>query len=406
MLEKVFRSRLVRWTAPAVLLAFVFPLEHAQAQNNPAPAAQSPSAQARPASTQNLPASAIDEDYRRREIQPNLGVDRDPVLSPDAADNGPVRPAQPLTTAKGQNNVYVLHENVDEVLLPCTVVDEQGNLVTDLSKANFRVWEDNAPQTITSFDHGDVPISMGILVDNSGSMREKRQAVNEAALDLVKQSNPRDTEFVVNFNEKAYLDQGFTSNISYLERGLSHYDARGTTAIYDAVAASADELSHYSKWPTQVILIITDGEDNASRLTLAQAVRRVKQLNGPVVYSIGLLYDSPSKAEAQRARDELQTLANQTGGVAYFPNSLDEVNDIAREVARVIRNRYTVGYTSTKAANLGGYRHVHVEARMGKHQLTVKTRDGYYPRELKQMREVQTAQEIKTSTPPPPTPQQ
>lgn len=348
----------------------------------------------------------MDQDYRRREIQPNLGVDRDPVLSPDAADNGPVKPAQPLTTAKGQNNVYVLHENVDEVLLPCTVVDEQGNLVTDLSQANFRVWEDNAPQTITSFDHGDVPISMGILVDNSGSMREKRQAVNEAALDLVKQSNPRDTEFVVNFNEKAYLDQGFTSNISYLERGLSHYDARGTTAIYDAVAASADELSHYSKWPTQVILIITDGEDNASRLTLAQTVRRVKQLNGPVVYSIGMLYDSPSKAEAQRARDELQTLANETGGVAYFPNSLDEVNDIAREVARVIRNRYTIGYTSTKAASLGGYRHVHVEARMGKHQLTVRTRDGYYPRELKQMREVQTAQEIKTSTPPPATPQQ
>ncbi|HET7349210.1 MAG TPA: VWA domain-containing protein [Acidobacteriaceae bacterium] len=406
MLEKVSRSRLVRWTAPAVLLAFLFPLQHAPAQNNPAPAAQPPSAQARPASTQNLPAaSAIDQDYRRREIQPNLGIDRDPVLSPDAADNGPVKPAQPLTTAKGQNNVYVLHENVDEVLLPCTVVDEQGNLVTDLSQANFRVWEDNTPQTITSFDHGDVPISMGILVDNSGSMREKRQAVNEAALDLVKQSNPRDTEFVVNFNEKAYLDQGFTSNISYLERGLSHYDARGTTAIYDAVAASADELSHYSKWPTQVILIITDGEDNASRLTLAQAVRRVKQLNGPVVYSIGLLYDSPNKAEVQRARDELQTLANETGGVAYFPRSLDEVNDIAREVARVIRNRYTVGYTSTKPINLGGYRHVHVEARMGKHQLTVRTRDGYFPRELKQMREVQTAQEIKTGTPPP-TPQQ
>ena len=406
MLEKVSRSRLVCWTAPAVLLAFLFPLQHAPAQNNPAPAAQPPSAQARPASTQNLPAaSAIDQDYRRREIQPNLGIDRDPVLSPDAADNGPVKPAQPLTTAKGQNNVYVLHENVDEVLLPCTVVDEQGNLVTDLSQANFRVWEDNTPQTITSFDHGDVPISMGILVDNSGSMREKRQAVNEAALDLVKQSNPRDTEFVVNFNEKAYLDQGFTSNISYLERGLSHYDARGTTAIYDAVAASADELSHYSKWPTQVILIITDGEDNASRLTLAQAVRRVKQLNGPVVYSIGLLYDSPNKAEVQRARDELQTLANETGGVAYFPRSLDEVNDIAREVARVIRNRYTVGYTSTKPINLGGYRHVHVEARMGKHQLTVRTRDGYFPRELKQMREVQTAQEIKTGTPPS-TPQQ
>jgi VWFA-related protein len=407
MLEKVFRSRLLRWTAPAVLLAFVFPLQHAPAQNNPAPAGQAPAAQARPASTQTPPASApIDEDYRRREIQPNLSLDRDPVLSPDAADNGPVTPASTVTASKNQKNLYVLHENVDEVLLPCTVVDEQGNLVTDLRQVNFRVWEDNAPQTITSFEHGDVPISLGILVDNSGSMREKRQAVNNAALDLVRESNPRDTEFVVNFNEKAYLDQGFTSNISYLERGLSHYDARGTTAIYDAVAASADELSHYAKWPTQVILIITDGEDNASRLTLAQAVRRVQQLNGPVVYSIGLLYDSPSKEEAQRARDELQRLSTETGGVAYFPRSLGEVNGIAREVARVIRNRYTIGYTSTKPASLGGFRRVHVEARMGKHQLTVKTRNGYYPREIKQMHEVQTAEEIKTSTPPPPAPQQ
>lgn len=351
---------------------------------------------------QNPPANApTDQDYTRREIQPNLSVDRDPVLSPDVADNGPVTPATAVTAAKGQNNVYVLHENVDEVLLPCTVVDEQGQLVTNLSQVNFRVWEDNAPQTIISFDHGDVPISLGILVDNSGSMRDKRQAVNEAALDLVRQSNPHDTEFVVNFNEKAYLDQGFTTNISFLERGLSHYDARGTTAIYDAVAASADELAHYSKWPTQVILIITDGEDDASRLTLAQTVRRVQQLNGPVVYSIGLLYDSPNKEEAQRARDELQSLSNSTGGIAYFPRSLDEVNDVAREVARVIRNRYTLGYTSTKPPNLGGYRHVHVEARLGKHELTVRTRTGYFPREIQQMHQEQTAEEIKTAQPPP-----
>lgn len=355
-----------------------------------------------PASTQNPPAnSPINEDYTRREIQPNLNVDRDPVLSPDVSDNGPVTPTTTVTAAKGQSNLYVLRENVDEVLLPCTVIDEQGHLVTDLSQANFRVWEDGAPQTIISFDHGDVPISLGILVDNSGSMRDKRRAVNEAALDLVRESNSHDTAFVVNFNEKAYLDQGFTSNISYLERGLSHYDARGTTAIYDAVAASADELTHYSKWPTQVILIITDGEDDASRLTLAQTVRRVQQLNGPVVYSIGLLYDSPNKDEARRARDELQTLSSSTGGVAYFPRSLDDVNEVAREVARVIRNRYTLGYTSTKPPSLGGYRRVQVDARLGKHQLTVRTRTGYFPREIQQMHEQQTAEEIKTAQPPP-----
>lgn len=397
-----FRSRLAWHIIPALSVAFLCSAFAAAQVNTGAPQRTRP-AQTQPASTQNPPAgSPANEDYTRREIQPNLGIDRDPVLSPDAADNAPVTPANAtsVTASKGQGNIYVLHENVDEVLLPCTVVDEQGRLVTDLRQADFRVSEDHVPQTITSFEHGDVPISLGILVDNSGSMREKRHAVNDAALDLVRESNPRDTEFVVNFNEKAYLDQGFTTNISYLERGLSHYDARGTTAIYDAVAASADELSHYSKWPTQVILVITDGADNASRLSLTQVVRRVQQLNGPVVYAIGLLYDSPSREDAQNAHDALQSLANSTGGVAYFPRSLDDVNGIAREVARVIRNRYTIGYTSTKPPNLGGFRHVQVEAHYGKHQLTVKTRNGYFPREIQKMHEVQTAEEIKTAPAP------
>jgi VWFA-related protein len=378
------RSRVLRRVFTAILFQFCCLSGLAMGQTQPA------------SSSQN--AAATSQDYTRKEIQPNLSVDRDPVLSPDAADNGPVTAATALTASKSQGgNIYTLHENVDEVLLPCTVVDENGRLVTNLSQRDFRVWEDNVPQTISSFENRDVPISLGILVDNSGSMRDKRDAVDTAALNLVRESNPQDTAFVVNFNEKAFLDQGFTSNISYLERGLSHYDARGTTAIYDAVAASADELSRHARWPKQVLLIITDGEDNASRLTLAQAVRRVQQLNGPVVYTIGLLYDSESKEEAQRARDALQTLSNETGGVAYFPQSLDDVDGIAREVARVIRNQYTVGYHATRAPSLGGYRRVHVEAVGAKHQkLIVRTRNGYYPTDIKQMhaKDVQTAQEI------------
>jgi Ca-activated chloride channel homolog len=357
--------------------------------------AQSPSV---PAST-----APLNEDYTRREIQPNLSVDRDPVGSPDAADNAPITPVTAVTASKAQgSNIYTLHENVDEVLLPCTVVDQSGNLITDLTQADFRVWEDNVPQALTSFDHRDVPISLGILVDNSGSMRDKRDAVDAAALDLVRGSNPQDTAFVVNFNEKAYLDQGLTSNISYLERGLSHYDARGETAIYDAVAASADELSHHAKWPKQVLLIITDGEDNASRLSLAEAVRRVQQLNGPVVYTIGLLYDGDSRQEAERAKYALQTLSDETGGIAYFPQSLRDVDGIATEVARVIRNQYTLGYHSTKPSGVTGYRRVRVVASEPKKgPFIVKTRSGYYPREIKQMRDaVQTAQEVKPQAQP------
>ncbi len=367
------RSSVLRPILSAVVLAFACCPRASLAQNQPA------------ASTQAAPASAPNVDYTKREVQPALDVDRDPVLSPDAANNLPVSPAaQGAPIAKSGANVYTLHENVNEVLLDCTVVDDQGRLARDLKAGDFRVWEDGVPQTIASFQHGDVPVSLGILVDNSGSMRDKRETANVAALNLVRASDPRDMAFIVNFNDKAYLDQGFTSNVADLQRGLAHFDATGTTAIYDAIAASADELAGHAKWPRQVLLIITDGADNASRLTLAQAVQRVQRLGAPVVYSIGLLYDSESRQEAQQARDALETLSNDTGGLAFFPRSPDEVDAIAAEVARDIRNQYIVGYHSTKSPDMGGFRTVHVEAQAPGHgRLTVRTRRGYYPQQIR-----------------------
>ena len=335
--------------------------------------------------------------YTQREAQPDLTVDRDPVLSPDAADNLPITPsAQGKALSKSGSGGYVLHENVNEVVLDCTVIDKKGDLATGLKPSDFRVWEDGVPQKIASFQYGDVPVSVGILVDNSGSMRDKREAANRAALELVRESNPQDRAFIVNFNNHAYLDQGFTSNISDLERGLEHYDATGETALYDAVAASADELSAHAKWPKQVLLIITDGEDDASRLTLQQTVARVQRLGGPVIYSIGMLFESESKQEAQRARQALETLSNDTGGIAFFPRSNRDMNAIAQEVARDIRDQYMIGYHSTKSPELGGYRAVRVEARNRHYgELIVRTRKGYYPRQVHQMHAVETAQQIK-----------
>ena len=148
--------------------------------------------------------------------------------------------------------------------------------------------------------------------------------------------------------------------------------------MYDAVAASADELSKHAKERKQAILIITDGADNASHLTLEQTIRRVQNLGGPVVYTIGLLYDA-DKDEARDARNALQTLSEETGGVAYFPDSLADVDRIAAEVANDVRNQYSVAYQSTKPASLGGYRTVRVEARASRRsKLTVRTRRGYY----------------------------
>lgn len=323
-------------------------------------------------------------DSRLPEVQQRLDVDRDPVPSPDSesipnvSETSPLAPGAPDEIQKSQDGSYTMHKDVDEVLLTCAVVDEKGQPIQDLSRGDFRVWEDGVKQATTSFLHQDQPVSLGILVDNSGSMRDKRVAVNAAALDLLKASNSQDAAFIVNFSDRAILDQAFTSDIAALNRGLSHFDSRGTTALYDAVAASADELVNHAKLPKQVLLVITDGADNASRLDLEQAIRRVQNLGGPVVYTIGLLFGI-DKEESDRARDALEKLSQETGGIAYFPHSLEDVDTIATEVARDIRGQYTIGYHSSNPVSLGGYRVVHVEANAPKHgRMIVRTRRGYF----------------------------
>jgi Ca-activated chloride channel homolog len=330
-------------------------------------------------------------DPTRPELQPRLDIDHDPIPSPDPDESTAASASAPSAKAgtagvqagvqKEQNGMYVLHAEVDEVLLNCTVIDEKGRPVQDLTAKDFRVWEDGVPQAVNSVHHQDLPVSMGIVVDNSGSMRDKRAAVNAAAFNLLKESNPQDEAFVVNFSDRAFLDQGFTSDLVSLNRGLSRFDSKGTTAMYDAVAASGDELSKHAKHRKQALLIITDGADNASRLALDQAIRRVQDLAGPVVYSIGLLFDT-GEPEASRARSALETLSRETGGIAYFPRSLEDVNQVATDVANDIRHQYTIDYRSTKPMSQGGYRMVHVEAIAPGHgKLIVRTKRGYYAKD-------------------------
>jgi Ca-activated chloride channel family protein len=319
------------------------------------------------------------------EQQPSLTVDRDPVPSPEPAGVAPAAPATPPAQQGGEltrgRGGYTLTRNVDEVILNATVVDDHDHLVTGLKKDDFHVTEDGTPQTITSLQEQDIPVSIGLLVDNSGSMRTKRQAVNQAALDMVRASNSSDETFVVNFADEAYIDQDFTSDLPKLRDGLSHIDSKGGTALYDAVIASADYMAKNAKKAKEVLLIITDGEDNASGTNLEETVRRIQDLQGPVVYSIGLLFDEGGGGrESRRARRALQLLSDETGGLAFFPKNLGQVDEIAAEVARDIRNQYTIGYHSTKPASQGGYRVVHVDAKAnGYRKLVVRTRAGYFP---------------------------
>jgi Ca-activated chloride channel family protein len=313
-------------------------------------------------------------------IVPNQASPAPVAGSPAPADSPSTSPSPTTNSAPGPDStdsgIFVFHKQVEEVVLHATVVDDKQHIVTSLDKGDFNVYEDGHPQTITSFRHEDIPVAMGIVVDNSGSMREKRQKVNAAALNLVRSSNPNDEVFIVNFNDEYYLDQDFTSNIKKLQEGLEKIEARGGTALYDAVVASADHLKKQAKLEKKVIFVVTDGDDNESAETLEQAVRRLQADGGPTVYAIGILEKEEHPKHAKRA---LQIMSERTGGLAFFPKTLDEVDAISREVARDIRSQYTIGYKPTTPKNQGGYRQVKVDARSRSYgKLTVRTKSGYY----------------------------
>jgi len=290
------------------------------------------------------------------------------VVSPNAEAQSHANSASP----------YTLRVNANEVVLNCTVLDNKGELVNDLNRNDFKISEDKVPQKIISLQHQDVPVSIGLLVDNSGSMRPKKEAVTAAALDLIKASNPQDETFVMNFSDRVYLDQDFTSDLDKLQNGLAHANSNGGTALYDTIVTAADKMQRSATRARHVLIVITDGEDNASKETLENAVHSVQDMQSPIVYSIGLLFNGESgRGETHRAKHDLQALSNETGGIAFFPSSLQDIDRVAAEVARDIRNQYTLAYHSTRTA-IDGYHSINVEARRtGRGKLVVHTRSGY-----------------------------
>ena len=302
--------------------------------------------------------------------------------SPAQNDAAPPTSPDDLPTAQApatnDPGMFVFKKQVEEVVLHATVVDEEHHLITGLDKSAFSILENGQPQTITSFRREDVPVEIGIVVDNSGSMRDKRGQVNQAVLNLIRASNSEDQVFVVNFGQSPYLDQDFTSDVNLLQAALHQVSAKGSTALYDAIVASAVHLENNSRLSKKVLLVITDGQDNMSRETLQDAARRLQQANGPTLYAIGLL-GSGLRSEG---RDALQQLASSTGGVAYFPDSLDQVDSITRTVARDIRSQYVLAFRPHNQNAQPQYRSLRVDAYApGYGRLTVRTRSGYYPPE-------------------------
>jgi len=265
------------------------------------------------------------------------------------------------------------------VVLHTTVLDDRGRFADGLNPDNFRVFEDKVEQKLAVFKREDIPVSMGLVVDNSGSMRDKRPKVNAAALTLVEASNPQDEAFVVNFNDDFYLDldKDFTSSIPELKEALERIDSRGSTALYDAVIGSLDHVQKGTK-DKKVLLVITDGEDNTSHNSLEKAIKEIQKTD-TVIYTIGLLSEE-SRKSAKRAKRALEEVARSSGGLAFFPENLTDVRTICQQVARDIRNQYTLAYYPTNTQRDGTFRAVRVDVipPHGRGKLQARTRNGYY----------------------------
>ena len=283
---------------------------------------------------------------------------------------------QPPAAIDRQSTAYEISVNVDLVVLHATVLERKGGFASDLHEQDFEVFEDGARQSIRLFSHEDVPVTVGLVIDHSGSMHHKLQEVTAAARSFVASSNRNDEIFVVNFNETVTLGLPaairFSASSEALERAIWNAPTTGKTALYDAIAKSLEQLQRGSG-DKKVLIVVSDGGDNASRESLAGILELAEQ-SSAVIYTIGIFEEE----DQDRNPKVLERIARETGGEAFFPRRHDEVVAVCERIARDIRNQYTIGYVPTNAARNGAYRTIRVAARASNHgKLSVRTRSGY-----------------------------
>ena len=281
--------------------------------------------------------------------------------------------AQAPPPAQDDTPLYRLDARL--VLLHASVVDKNGRLITNIPQSAFKIFEDGVEQPLRLFRREDVPVSMGIIVDNSGSMNSKRTRVAAAALELVKQSNPEDEVFIVNFNDDTHFDQPLTNDLKKLQSALARMEARGGTAMRDALSNSIDYVKKNGKKDKKVLVVVTDGNDNSSDISLENLLRQAHS-SDVLIYAIGLLNEEEAR-DARSAKRALKSLTDASGGEDYYPKSISDIQEITPRVAHEIRNQYILGYTSSNQALDGTFRQVKVTV-TGFGRPTVRTRNGYY----------------------------
>ena len=276
--------------------------------------------------------------------------------------------------APAKDQDFIIHTEVQRVLLDVSVRDKEGGFVSGLQKENFRVYEDGKPQEIKAFSHSDIPVTVGIAVDESASMLPKRAEVLIAALTFIQESNPQDETFVLNFNEHVYHglpdEVLFSDNIRMLRTALYSGIPEGRTALYDAVVAGLKQLE-MGRQDKKTLIVISDGGDNISKHSLKDVTTMV-EASVATIYTIGV-FDSD---DPDRNPDVLKRMAHISGGVAFFPEKLDQVVPICRRIAKDIRNRYSIAYIPPGGKS--GLRRIRVQAVSPDHaKLIVRTRTRY-----------------------------
>ena len=292
----------------------------------------------------------------------------------------PARTTPPSTpaaqnAAAPQDEIPVFTADSRLVVVHASVLDQKGKLVTNLQEPAFKVLENGVEQPIKIFRREDIPVSLGIIIDNSGSMRDKRSRVAAAALNLVRASNPQDEVFIVNFNDDAYLDQPFTSNIKKMEEALDRMETKGGTAMRDAISMSMDYLKDKAKKDKKVLVVITDGNDNTSNINLEELMRKAQQ-SDVLIYSIGILSEEEPR-ESKKAKRAMHDLALASGAMDYYPKDLEDVDKAVPEIAHEIRNQYTLAYSPLNLALDGTFRKITVTVNAPGHP-NVRSRNGYY----------------------------
>jgi VWFA-related protein len=289
-----------------------------------------------------------------------------------------------VTLSSAQNlgdRDYKLTVDVELVQLPVSVQDKQGLPVRGLLQEHFTVYEDKVQQNISVFKQEDIPLSVGLVIDASGSMLDKRDRLNTAAMTFVRESNPDDETAIVSFGDEVFLEQDFTGNTGKLRRALEGISSNGNTALYDAVFLGAKHLQRNGSHEKKVLLVISDGEDNQSKYNLKQVLKAAGEWK-ITLYTVGLLNSRFSNygPYAVTGKNALKQLAEVTGGAWFFPKTVNEVEEICARIARDLRNQYTIGYRPSNEKLDGSWRKVQVRINPPKNspKLKVRTKQGYY----------------------------